>query len=143
MADIKHFIQISATPEQVFPLVATAEGFGQWWAADITEPSAELVELGFFNRATVYRLRRKAEEPPTRVEWVCESGDEWGGTRIVFRMDAAKSGTLLHFEHAGWRAESDYFVACNTTWGELMFRVKAAAEGKTHGPLFSRDGLGY
>ena len=143
MADIKHSIQISATPEQIYPLVATANGFGQWWAADITESSGNVVELGFFNRATVYLLRPKAGLPSAQAEWVCESGDEWSGTRIVFHIEAVKSGTLLRFEHADWRSETSYFVSCNTTWGELMFRVKAVAEGKSPGPLFSRAGIGY
>jgi hypothetical protein len=139
MADIQHSIQISATPEQIYPLVANAEGFGLWWATDITEPKG-VVELGFFNRATVYRLRPQPGQLPAEAEWVCESGDEWSGTRIRFQMQAGKAGTLLRFTHADWREESDYFVSCNTTWGELMFRLKAAAEGKSPGPLFSREG---
>jgi len=36
-----------------------------------------------------------------------------------------------------------YFISCNTTWGELMYRLKAAAEGKTVAPLFSATGLAY
>ncbi len=142
MPDIKHSIQISATPEQVYPLASTAQGFAQWWAADVTQP-ADTVDLGFFNRATVYRLKLALEQPPGQAEWVCESGDEWSGTRIAFRLEATKSGTQLRFTHGGWRTESDYFLSCNTTWGELMFRLKAAAEGNTPGPLFSRDGMAY
>jgi len=139
MPDIKHAIQISAKPEQVYPLVATARGLCQWWATDITEPDGA-VELGFFNRATVYRLRPTLQEPPAQAEWVCESGDEWRETRLGFRLEASNTGTQLRFTHAGWRTESDYFVSCNTTWGTLMFRLKAAAEGKSPGPLFSREG---
>jgi uncharacterized protein YndB with AHSA1/START domain len=114
MADIKHSIQISAKPEQIYPLVATAKGFGQWWAEDITEPTGA-VELGFFKRATVYRLRLEADQPPTQVEWACETGDEWNSTRIAFQMEAIESGTLLRFTHAGWRAESDDFVLTRRT----------------------------
>ena len=141
MPDIKHAIQIAATPERVYPLVATADGLGLWWAEDITEP-AGAVELGFFNRTTVYRLRLTVEQPPARAEWLCESGDEWRGTSVSFHMEATKTGTLLRFAHSNWMVETDYFVSCNTTWGELMFRLKAVAEGKTPGPLFSRDGMG-
>jgi hypothetical protein len=143
MPTIKHSIHISASPEQVYPLIATARGFREWWATDITEPLAEIVDLGFFNRATVYRLRSKLKQPPAAAEWLCESGSEWSGTRLAFHLEATKSGTQMRFEHAGWQAESDYFIACNTTWGELMFRVKAVAEGKTPGPLFSREGIPY
>ena len=139
MADIRHAIQIAAAADKIYPLVATGKGLGTWWATDITEP-AGAVELGFFNRTTIYRLRPTIEQPPAKAEWLCESGDEWSGTRLSFQMEAVKSATLLRFSHAGWRAESDYFTSCNTTWGELMFRLKAAAEGKTAGPLFTREG---
>src|SRR5712692_279991 len=142
LADIEHSIQIASKPETIYPLIATSKGFGQWWAADITE-SAGAVELGFFNRATVYRLRLKADKPPTQAEWVCETGDEWNGTHIILRLEAGGSETLLRFTHAGWRSETDYFISCNTTWGELMYRLKAAAEGKSPGPLFLANDLAY
>jgi hypothetical protein len=135
MADIHHSIQITAKPEAIYPLIAAAHGFGQWWATDITE-SGGAVDLGFFNRATVYRLRLRDAKPPFHAEWECETGEEWTGTRMVFQLEAAKSGVLLRFTHARWRSESDYFISCNTTWGELMFRLKAAAEGRARGPLF-------
>ena len=141
MADIKHSIQTSATPEQVYPLVATAKGFGEWWATDISQ-SGETVDLGFFGRATVYRLRL-SQIKPTHAGWVCESGDEWSGTHIVFGMESNKNGTLIRFTHAGWREESPYFISCNTTWGELMFRLREVAEGRKPGPLFTKDGLKY
>ena len=50
---------------------------------------------------------------------------------------------MLRFTHAGWRAEYDYFLSCNTTWGELMFRLKSAAEGKSCGPLFRAADMAY
>ncbi len=139
MPDIKHSIQTSAAPEQVYSLVTNAKGLGAWWATDITE-AGETVDLGFFKRATVYRLRLISQSSPTRAEWVCESGDEWNGTHIIFDMELVKGGTLLRFTHARWKAESPHFISCNTTWGELTFRVKAAAEGRTPGPLFTAEG---
>jgi hypothetical protein len=42
-----------------------------------------------------------------------------------------------------WQAETDYFTSCNTAWGELMFRLKAAAEGKPRGLLFLAADLAY
>jgi hypothetical protein len=94
VADIQHSVEIASKPETIHPLIATAKGFGQWWAADITEPQGA-VELGFFNRATVYWLRLKIDEPPIQAEWVCETGEEWSGTHIIFRLEAGPSGTLL------------------------------------------------
>ena len=142
MPDIKHSIQIAAKPEAIYTLVATANGFSQWWAADIRE-SESAVELGFFSRATVYRLELKLSQPPEQAEWICLTGDEWNGTHITFRLEASPSGTLVRFSHSGWRAETDYFVSCNTTWGELMFRLKAAGEGKSPRPLFLASTMAY
>jgi uncharacterized protein YndB with AHSA1/START domain len=142
MADIKHSIPISAVPEQVYALVATAKGFSQWWAEDVVE-SGGAVELGFFKRSTVYRLKLDVDKLPVHAEWVCDSGDEWKATHLIFRLEAANSGTLLRFTHAGWKGETDYFVACTTTWGELMYRLKAVAEGKSPGPLFRMAEMAY
>ncbi len=142
MPDIKHSIPIAAQPDVVYPLVSTATGFSQWWAEDVCEPEG-VVELGFFKRTTVYRVRLRINRAPKHAEWACESGDEWNGTTLRFRLETANSGTLLRFEHANWRSESDYFIACNTTWGELMYRLKAAAEGKKPGPLFRTSELAH
>jgi hypothetical protein len=142
MADIKHSIPISAVPEQVYALVATAKGFSQWWAEDVVE-SGGTVELGFFKRSTVYRLKLDVDKLPVHAEWVCDSSDEWKATHLIFRLEAANSGTLLRFTHAGWKGETDYFVACTTTWGELMYRLKAVAEGKRPGPLFRMAEMAY
>ncbi|HLY20763.1 MAG TPA: SRPBCC domain-containing protein [Bryobacteraceae bacterium] len=142
MADIRHSLQISASRETVYALVSTAAGLAQWWAADVRESGGK-VELGFFNRSTVYRLSAVLADPPGRFAWVCETGQEWAGTRLVFQLEAAGSGTLVRFTHAGWQADTDYFVSCTTAWGELMFRLKAAAEGRPRGPLFLADGLAY
>ena len=142
MADIVHAIHVSAPAEAIYPLVSSAAGLARWWAADVSE-SGGAVELGFFNRATVYRLSPRSGEPPVKTEWRCETGQEWDGTRLIFRLEPLPKGTMVRFTHAGWQAATDYFIACNTTWGELMFRLKAAAEGKARGPLFLADSLAY
>ena len=145
MPDIQHLIEVAAPPDAIWPLVSTGLGFTQWWAADVVTPSGEpgLVELGFFNRATIYRLRAASLRATELAEWRCESGQEWAGTRIVFTFTARGAKTQLRFEHADWSKATDYFVSCNTTWGELMFRLKAAAEGKAPGPLFLAASLAY
>jgi uncharacterized protein YndB with AHSA1/START domain len=144
MPDIKHSIQIDAPPELVHPLVATSEGLSRWWASDVTEDKRTgNVELGFFNRATVYGLQPIQIAAPSQAHWLCQSGKEWSGTRLLFDLAEQKGQTLLRFAHANWQAETDYYVACTTTWGELMFRIKAVAEGKAPGPLFTATGLAY
>jgi hypothetical protein len=91
----------------------------------------------------VYRLQLARVTAPHEAEWRCTTGKEWDGTRIVFDLKEDKGKTTVRFAHADWKAETDYFVSCNTTWGELMFRLKAAAQGKAPGPLFSAEGMAY
>jgi len=144
MPDIKHMIAIEVEPHIVFPLVATADGFKKWWASDVTEDKSNgNVELGFFKRATVYGLKPVELIAPRSAHWLCQSGKEWSGTRMLFDLAPSGANTVLRFTHADWASETDYFVSCTTAWGELMFRIKATAEGKTPGPLFAPEGLAY
>jgi hypothetical protein len=53
---------------------------------------------------------------------------------------SCKNGTLVRFTHANWKDETDCFVSSTTVWGELMFRLKSAVEGKPRGPLFTATG---
>jgi hypothetical protein len=125
VADLQHAISNSGHARESLP--ATAQGFKHWW----TEYSANAdgaVELGFFNRTTIYRLRLQTDHPPGHADWFCETGKEWSGAHIVFHLEARGATSYLRFTHAGWQSETEYFVNCNTTWGELMFRLKAARE---------------
>jgi hypothetical protein len=143
MADIVHSILVQAEPAALYPLVSTGVGFKAWWAEDVTLVPDGAIDLGFFGRQTVYRLRSSALEEDRRAVWKCETGQEWKGTRLEFELEARGGASLVRFSHREWARVSDFFVSCNTTWGELMFRLKAAAEGKKPGPLFLADGLAY
>jgi uncharacterized protein YndB with AHSA1/START domain len=138
MPDIRESILIDAPAAKVSPLVSSGEGLSKWWAEDVVL-RPECVDLGFFNRATVYSVQL-VRSAPSETEWFCKSGKEWEGTRLRFQLTEAKGQTLLRFTHAGWEADTDYFVSCNTTWGALMFRLKALAEGNPTVPLFSKAG---
>ena len=88
-------------------------------------------------------MQLTVDQSPSLAEWTCETGDESNGTRLAFRLEARGAGALLRFTHANWRAQTEYFTSCNTTWGTLMYRLKAAAEGKSPGPLFLAAAMAY
>jgi len=142
MADIEHLIHVAASVATVLPLVSTGDGFKQWWAEDVVTMSDDTVELGFFGRTTVYELALEGRASSI-VAWRCQSGKEWKGTRLRFALIASEGGTRVRFTHAGWAERTEYFDSCNTTWGELMYRLKAAAEGCPRGPLFDTNGVAY
>jgi hypothetical protein len=141
--DIIHSIGVSAKPDALFPLISSGPGFQEWWAQDVVVMPDGAVELGFFGRATVYRLRAVGLESMRKAVRACETGEEWSGTRLEFELEAQGATILVRFTHAGWGRASDFFVSCNTTWGGLMFRLKAAAEGRAPGPLFLASSLAY
>jgi len=142
VADIIHSIAIDAPRERVFPLIASGSGFTRWWAADVVEDySTGIVEVGLFNRATVYHLRPIQSVAPWAAQWLCQAGQEWTDTRLLFEPTETNFQTELRFTHADWKAETDGFHSWRKIWQELMLRVKAAAEGNGLGPLFLRDGL--
>jgi uncharacterized protein YndB with AHSA1/START domain len=143
MPDIRHMIPIKASPEIVYPLVSTPAGLGKWWAEDVFNVSDDACSLGFFNRGTVYTLRIESKTPSVEVVWRSETGAEWAGTRLIFDLQTGPHSTILRFTHADWAADTDYLTSCNTTWGELMFRLMAVAEGKNPGPLFLKSSFAY
>jgi uncharacterized protein YndB with AHSA1/START domain len=140
MADIRHTISIDSPRERVFPLIASGSGFARWWAADVIEDySTRIVEVAFFNPVIVYRLKPIPGSTTWTTEWMCQTGQEWTGTRLLFELTEANGRTQLRFTHADWKAETDHFVSCTKVWRELMLRLKAAAEGEGLGPLFPTD----
>lgn len=140
MPDIRLSVQIDASAAEVYPLISSGSGFAKWWAEDVSQGSNGAVDLGFFKRGIVYSVKVAKQNAPSQVQWACLNGKEWEGTKLLFQLSESKGQTLLTFTHAGWEKETDYFVSCSTTWGALMFRIKAAAEGRPRGPLFSKDG---
>jgi len=141
MADIRHSIAVEAPADRVTRLVSSADGLATWWAEDVTQmPNPAAVEFGFFDRSTVYRLVRT--ESPHDIRWLCETGHEWAGTELVFRLQPKGQQTLVGFSHERWTEATPYFVSCNTVWGHLMFKLKHAAEHDgVPRPLFTKTGM--
>jgi len=141
MPELIHAVEIGAPPKTIFPLVASPAGLAQWLAEDVT-PLPGGVDLGFYDRKVIYRLRGLTLAPPATAAWLAVSGTEWTGTRLIFHMAAKGDGTALRFVHEGWREITPYFISSNTTWGAVLWRLKAVAEGGTPRPFFTRSGLG-
>ncbi len=137
MAEMHHAIGIAASPQKVYEAIATAEGLRSWWTADSrADPEVGgTAEFGFDNRRTVFRMRIDELRPGARIAWSCTGGpDEWRETRLVWELSPEDGGTALRFTHGNWGSAAGYFAMCNSTWGELMYRLKAYAEGKRPGP---------
>lgn len=137
MADLKHQIPIDATPEKVYASIASQNGMQSWWTADtkMDEKVGGKAEFGFNKRQMVFRMKIEKLNPGKQVVMSCH-GDhpEWDGTTLTWNISREDGVTVLRFNHSGWKSVTDFFASCNSTWGELMFRLKNSAEGKPPGP---------
>jgi uncharacterized protein YndB with AHSA1/START domain len=137
MAEIKHQIPIDATPDKVYAALATQAGLRGWWTADAKadEKAGGKAEFGFDRRGMVFRMNIEKLEPGKLVVWTCH-GDhpEWAGTTLTWSIARQENATMLRFTHSGWKTISEFCAACNSSWGELMYRLKDDVEGKKPGP---------
>jgi uncharacterized protein YndB with AHSA1/START domain len=137
MADQQHQIPIQAPPEKVYAALTTSEGLRGWWTADSkaeAKPGGK-AEFGFDKRGMVFRMMIEKLEPGRLVVWRC-MGDhpEWDGTSLTWKISSENGTTMLRFTHGDWKGTTDFYALCNSTWGELMYRLKDYVEGRNPGP---------
>jgi uncharacterized protein YndB with AHSA1/START domain len=141
VTDLHHSIPIDASPAKVYQAVSTQDGFRGWWTADTTADArvGGKAEFGFDDRGMVFRMKIEALDPGKRVRLSC-SGDhpEWKGTVLEWEVSGKGKTTMLSFVHRGWKEMTPFCATCNTTWGELMFRLKSYAESGTADPHWKR-----
>jgi uncharacterized protein YndB with AHSA1/START domain len=142
--DSLHEIPISAPASKVFDAWTTKDGLRSWWTTDVTTPNSSDGNYVFaFDGGKVkFHFRIVEEVAGVSARWLGVRGtdmpDEWVGTEIDVRISPADQGrTRLQFAHRNWRSIEGAYCACNTTWGELMFRLRDACEGRPRGALFS------
>jgi len=137
MAEMKHQISIKTTPGRVYAALATQTGLRSWWTADSSseERVGGKTEFGFDRRGMVFRMKIEQLDPDKRVLWSCH-GDhpEWAGTRLIWNISHENGASTLRFAHSDWKSVTDFFAMCNSTWGELMYRLKDYLEGRNPGP---------
>ena len=140
MPNILHQIKIHASPERVFDALSTADGLRSWWTTDVAAEPIEgsIAEFGFQRRGTVFRMRIDELVPGRRIAWSCLGDhDEWEGTRLEWHLSPEDGGHVdLRFAHRDWRSLGGAYAISNTTWGGLMYRLKAYAETDVPDPLF-------
>ena len=137
MAGLRHQIDIKASPEEVYAALTTHTGLANWWTADAhAEPHVGgKAEFGFNKRSAVYLMTIRKLDPDKEVVWSCQGDNsEWAGTTLTWTITPDGVSSMLRFTHGGWKSESDFFAVCNSTWGELMYRLKGYLEGRAPGP---------
>jgi uncharacterized protein YndB with AHSA1/START domain len=146
--DSLHEIAVAAPPSRVFDAWTTRDGLRAWWTGDVTVPGPRPGDtggsyvFGFDSGRVQFHFRVDENAPGERVVWTGVEGpgmpSEWVGTKIEVRLSKAGDGrTRMLFAHRGWRSAEGAYCSCNTTWGELMYRLRDDCEGRPRGPLFA------
>lgn len=135
-----HQIAVGAPRGDVFSALTTPAGLAGWWTADVEakpkEGSAAL--FGFGDRSTVFVMRIEELIEAELVRWTCTGRtDEWEGTELTWELLGDDNATDVVFTHGNWDATGDVYRICNTTWGALLYRLKAYAETGDPDPLFT------
>jgi uncharacterized protein YndB with AHSA1/START domain len=131
MATLHHLVPIKASPEKVFAAIATEDGNRGWWTADsiVEKRAGGKADFGFGKRAMIFRMTIEKLEPDKVLVMSCHGDQpEWAGTTLEWTIEPAPAGSILTFNHKGWREITPYCAECNSMWGNLMFRLKAYAE---------------
>jgi uncharacterized protein YndB with AHSA1/START domain len=143
MPDSLHEIAIEAPIRTVFEAWTTQRGLASWWTADccVAGGPGRVNVFGFDARSVQLHFHVDAEVAPTRVQWTGIAGpkmpDEWVGTTIDVELVAdGEWRTRVRFSHRDWATFEGAYRSCNTTWGELLYRLRDACEGRGSGPLF-------
>ncbi len=137
MADLRHQITIAARPKAVYDALTSTKGLCSWWTADA---STEVkvggkAEFGFSKRRTVFRMAIDELTPGNRVVWSCHGDpEEWRGTTLTWDLTPHQDSTIVRFNHGGWKEMNEMYAICNSSWGELMHRLKDYVEGRNPGP---------
>jgi uncharacterized protein YndB with AHSA1/START domain len=140
MADIYHQIPINAPPDQVHAALVTQKGLASWWTADTKtdEKVGGNAEFGFDDGGMVFRMKIDELVPGKRVVWSCYGDQpEWSGTVLTWTISRENDATILRFNQR-WKAQTDMVAICNSTWGELMYRLKDYVEGRNPGPHWAK-----
>jgi hypothetical protein len=136
MPDIHHAIQVAASTQTVTELVATAAGLRQWWAEDVETVADGCVSLGFFNRATVYRLRLE-ERGPAAVSWRCETGEEWQDTELLFSLRHVRAGGSPRLSARAVAGSDPPFRGVQHDMGSADVPPESCRRGETAWPTVS------
>jgi uncharacterized protein YndB with AHSA1/START domain len=143
MPDSIHEITVTASPAKIHAAWASHAGLIAWWTAHAQvagEPGG--VHVFEFDGGAVRFHFRIDELAPDHIHWTGVAGDrmpgEWIGTTIDVRIAPLAGGkTRLRFTHGNWASGDGAYATCNTTWGELMYRLRDWCEGKGSDPLFT------
>jgi len=129
--DFESSVTFTASPADVLAALRTPEGISSWWCpATGSAQQGSTLEMASRSGSKMLDLRVEPSEEG-RVVWSVLQAPltpEWVGTTIEFEIEAAGSGTTLHFRHRGLTAQCDCFDMCQEGWTNALDRLVSFVE---------------
>jgi uncharacterized protein YndB with AHSA1/START domain len=138
-----HEIHINASPETVYKAWTTEEGLSSWWTGNSHAPNkVGKINVFVFDGGSVeFHFQVDQQKSGQYIHWTGVKSekmpDEWVDTVIEVELQKTEHGTRMRFQHKNWKTDQGMYCVCNTTWGELMYRLKDYCENDGRGPLFN------
>lgn len=133
MADCLHQITIDCDDRTLYRALTTSEGVTNWWTGhcDLAKQEGDSSHFDWkVGSPDKLIMRSQKLLPNKRVFLVCTHGpDEWIGTELWWEINPIHNQKCeLQFKHMNWHRDDGAFAECNSTWGQLMLRLKTYCE---------------
>jgi uncharacterized protein YndB with AHSA1/START domain len=127
---IKHLFHIAAPRAKVYEAITTIQGLSGWWTRQTAGDGKAGGVLEFrFGPQYLNTMKVKELKPNESVTWECTGdAEEWIGTVFTFRLDENEGKTRVRFEQANWKNNSDFYAACNFSWGRYLVSLRNLCE---------------
>jgi uncharacterized protein YndB with AHSA1/START domain len=146
VASYRTDVRFAAPPDAVFDAFTTLTGIAGWWTEQVSGSAEEGGELtlGFPNSdGPRVVLHVDSAERASSIVWSVRAvprlpaWEEWGGSRIVVRLDPdGDGGTRMEFEHEGLTPQLHCYDACSRGWDHGLAFVRSYVDTGTRRPAF-------
>ena len=136
MADIRHRIGATVTPDKVYDALTTLDGLAAWWTTDTKGDTTPGGTIQFrFGEAGGFDMKVLDQRPNERVRWeVTDGPEEWIGTHVDFDLKQDGDYAIVLFTHEGWREPVEFMSHCSTKWATFLMSLKQLVETGTGAP---------
>ena len=133
--------EVAADSVDVMRRLKSTEAIASWWSDGV---SGSAGSVGDRFKVTLPDAPAAFELEVTRadgagVDWFVAAQPEWwAGTTV--RIDVVKApgdeGSMLHFSHRDFDADSPVIAMVTPAWAQIVARLKAVAESGHSDPFF-------
>ena len=123
-------VGIQASNDVVYRTLTEPKELARWWTSDTRGKGDHVGDtLEFWFGEFCQKFVVEELQPGKLVRWKATQGmEEWAGTEVSFTLSTKGPQSFVRFQHAGWRANTDFFAHCSTKWTTFLLSLKSYLE---------------